>query len=158
MKNIYYILFIISLILGVSIVLFLKYKKRLLELENKILLREKEQITKAFNNLKSTTSAEERIKLKQEILKLKILIDDNWSLFKDKFELLHPNFLTLLKTSDFHFTKSEVRFLVLKKLGLETKEIANMIGVSNDSVLKTQYRLRKKLAIDKTTDIINFLE
>ncbi|WP_298516763.1 hypothetical protein [uncultured Kordia sp.] len=158
MKKIYCILFIITLILGVIIVLFLKYKKRLLELENKVLLQEKEQIKTALHELKNGPSDEERIKAKQEIIKLKILIDDDWIRFRDKFELLYPNFLNTLTASEYHFTKSEKRFLMLKKLNLETKEIANMVGVSNDSVLKTQYRLRKKLAIDKTTDIINFLE
>lgn len=146
------------MVLGVIIVLFLKYKKRLLELENKVLLQEKEQIKSALHELKNGSSDEERIKAKQEIVKLKILIDDDWIRFRDKFELLYPNFLNALTASQYHFTKSEKRFLMLKKLNLETKEIANMVGVSNDSVLKTQYRLRKKLAISKTTDIIAFLE
>ena len=158
MKKIYCILFIITLLLGVIIALFLKYKKRLLELENKVLLQEKEQISSAFNKLKNVPSDEERIKAKQEIVKLKILMDDDWIRFRDKFELLYPNFIPVLTASGFHFTKSEKRFLMLKKLNLETKEIANMVGVSNDSVLKTQYRLRKKLSIAKTIDIINFLE
>ncbi|MGH1387841.1 helix-turn-helix transcriptional regulator, partial [Kordia sp.] len=135
-----------------------KYKKRVLELENKALVREKEQITNAFNKLKNSTNAEERIKAKQEILKLKILTDDDWVHFRDKFELLFPDFLTSLKDANFQFTKSEIRFLILKKLSLETKEIANMTGVSNDSVLKTQYRLRKKLSLDKNVDVIHFLE
>lgn len=161
MKKVYCILFIVTLVLS-AIIAFLikrdfKNKKRILELENEALLKEKEQITSAFNNLKNNTS-EERIKIKQEILKLKIFIDDDWNLFRNKFELLYPDFLPLLKASNFHFTKSEVRFLILKKLELETKEIANMIGVSSDSVLKTQYRLRKKLSIAKTIDIIAFLE
>lgn len=158
MKKIYFILFIITLLLGVIIALLLKYKKRLLELENKVLLQEKEQITSAFNTLKNVPSDKERIKAKQEIVKLKILIDDDWIHFRDKFELLYPNFLPILTAADFHFTKSEKRFLMLKKLNLETKEIANMVGVSNDSVLKTQYRLRKKLSIAKTIDMISFLE
>lgn len=161
-KKIYLILFIITLFLS-AIIAFLikrdfKYKKRLLQLENKTLLQEKEQITNAFNQLKNSTNAEERIKAKQEILKLKILTDDDWLHFRDKFELLYPSFLNRLKDSNFQFTKSETRLLILKKLDLETKEIADMTGVSNDSVLKTQYRLRKKLAIAKTIDIISFLE
>lgn len=161
-KKMYFILLVVTILLS-SIIAFLikrdfKYKKRVLELENKSLLQEKEQITNAFNKLKNSTNAEERIKAKQDILKLKILTDDDWLHFRDKFELLYPNFLMFLKDTNFQFTKSEIRFLILKKLSLETKEIANMIGVSNDSVLKTQYRLRKKLSIAKTTDIISFLE
>ncbi|WP_298421780.1 tetratricopeptide repeat protein [uncultured Kordia sp.] len=161
-KKIYLILLITTLILS-TIIAFLvkrdfKHKKRVLELENKNLIQEKEQITNAFTKLKNSTNAEECIKAKQGILKLKILTDDDWLHFRDKFELLYPSFLDLLKDSNFQFTKSETRLLILKKLDLETKEIANMTGVSNDSVLKTQYRLRKKLDIAKTIDIILFLE
>ncbi len=161
-KTLYFILLITTLLLS-AIIAFLvkrdfKYKKRLLELENKTLLEEKEQITLAFENLKNSANEEERVKAKQDILKLKILTEDDWNHFKNKFELLYPNFFNLLYMSGFQFTKSETRFLILKKLDLETKEIANMTGVSNDSVLKTQYRLRKKLDLSKTTDIINYIE
>lgn len=161
-KNIYFILLIITVLLS-AVIAFLvkrdfKYKKRLLELENKELLNENEKISRAFEKLKSSTNAEERIKAKQEILKLKILTEDDWNHFRNKFEILSPNFLPLLKKSEFKFTKSEERYLILKKLNVETKGIAGMIGVSNDSVLKTQYRLRKKLVISKTIDIISFVE
>ncbi len=160
-KKIYFALLIITLLLS-AIIAFLvkrdfKHKKRVLELENKTLLKEKEQITIAFETLKNSTNAEERIKAKQDILKLKILTDEEWNHFRSKFELLYPNFLNILNASAYQFTKSEIRFLILKKLDLETLEIANMIGVSNDSVLKTQYRLRKKLDLSKNTDIIGYV-
>jgi len=162
MKKIYFALFLVTLLLG-TIIAFLikrdfKQKKRLLALENKELLNEKEQITIAFEKLQNSTNEEDRIKAKQELLSLKILTDDEWNAFRNKFELLFPEFLSLLKESEFKFTKSEKRFLILKKLHLESNEIANMIGVSKDSVLKTQYRLRKKMNITKETPIIPFLE
>ncbi len=161
-KKMYCILLLVALLLS-AVIAFLvkrdfKYKKHLLELENKTLLEEKEQTTIAFEKLKNSTNEEERVKAKQDILKLKILIEEDWNHFRNKFELLDPNFIALLKASTFQFTKSETRFLILKKLDLETKEIANMIGVSNDSVLKTQYRLRKKIGITKTVDLISFIE
>jgi cell division protein FtsL len=143
-KKIYFILFIITLLLSSVITVLVKrdfkYKKRLLELENKTLLHEKEQINKAFKKLKESTNAEERIKAKQDILKLKILTEDDWNHFRDKFEMLSPSFLPLLKKTDFKFTKSEERYLIHKKLNVETNGIAGMIGISNDSVLKTQIR------------------
>jgi tetratricopeptide (TPR) repeat protein len=160
-KQLYFILFVVVLLLSIIIALLLnrdfKHKKRLLELENKELIDENEKISSALEQLKNSANDEERIKAKQEILKLKILMEDDWNHFRNKFELLYPNFITLLKTSGFQFTKSENRLVILKKLGLGTKEIANMTGVSNDSVLKTKYRLRKKLGISKDINIINNL-
>ena len=107
--------------------------------------------------MKKSSNTEERLKAKKELLQLKILTDTDWSYFKDKFEVIHPDFFKLLKSLDFKFTKSEERFLILKKLNLETKDMAQIIGISNDSVLKTQYRLRKKVGVDKTVDILKFL-
>lgn len=161
-KKLYFILFLTTLVLSIVIVYLLirdyKQKKRLLKLENKELLIEKEEITNAFDKLKNSNNAEERIKAKQDILKLKILTEHDWNHFRDRFEILYPNFLPLLKETEFKFTKSEERFLILKKLNIETKEIAEMIGISNDSVLKTQYRIRKKTLIPKGIDMIVFLD
>jgi len=160
-KKLYLILFIVTLVLG-SIIAFLlkrdfKNKKRLLELENKELLLEKDQISLAFEKLQNSTNSEDKIKAKHELLNLKILTQEDWNYFKSKFELLNPTFLELLEKSDFKLTKSEERFLILKKMHLDTKEIANMIGVSNDSVLKTQYRIRKKIGVTKEVNILDYI-
>lgn len=55
-------------------------------------------------------------------------------------------------------TNSEERLLALEKLNLKTPEIANILGVSTDSVVKNRYRLRKKLGISRETSITAFVE
>jgi len=161
-KNLYFMLLCVTIGLSASIVYLIKrnfkYRSRLLKLEKKELLLEKEEIEIALSILKNSSNTEDRIEAKQELIKLKILTDDDWNYFRNKFELLYPDFLILLKEVEFKFTKSEERFLILKKLNIEIKEIAKITGVSNDSVLKTQYRLRKKISISKSVDIINFIE
>jgi DNA-binding CsgD family transcriptional regulator len=41
---------------------------------------------------------------------------------------------------------------------MSTKEIASVLGISPDSVKKARNRLRKKLDLDATQDLNNFLE
>jgi len=42
-------------------------------------------------------------------------------------------------------------------MNLTTKEIASMLNVLPDSVLKSKYRLKKKLALEKDMDLTQFL-
>ena len=42
-------------------------------------------------------------------------------------------------------------------MNLSTKEIATMLNVLPDSVLKSKYRLKKKLQLDKEDDLTQFL-
>jgi len=151
-------LFITSLLVGIIIAYLIKKRCDLLKLENKKLLLKNEQIRNTLEKLRLRIDSEEKVKEKHDLLALKILTDDEWGNFRKKFELLYPSYVTLLQDSKFHFTKSEKRFLILKKLGLDSKVIADMIGISNDSVLKTQYRIRKKIATPKGTAVITYLE
>ncbi|MDO5968626.1 hypothetical protein Q4Q35_02290 [Flavivirga aquimarina] len=42
-------------------------------------------------------------------------------------------------------------------MNLSTKEIASMLNVLPESVLKSKYRLKKKLSLNKETDLNDFL-
>jgi DNA-binding NarL/FixJ family response regulator len=42
-------------------------------------------------------------------------------------------------------------------MNLTTKEIAATMNVLPDSILKSKYRLKKKLGLDKDTDLNQFL-
>ncbi|MEH6512603.1 MAG: hypothetical protein V7670_09065 [Maribacter arcticus] len=42
-------------------------------------------------------------------------------------------------------------------MNLTTKEIAATLNVLPDSILKSKYRLKKKLNLDKNTDLTTFL-
>ena len=42
-------------------------------------------------------------------------------------------------------------------MNLSTKEIASMLNVLPDSVLKSKYRLKKKLELSKEDDLTQFL-
>jgi DNA-binding CsgD family transcriptional regulator len=46
------------------------------------------------------------------------------------------------------FSKSEVRLISLLKMNMTSKEIADIMGISDSGVKKARYRLRKKMNLE----------
>ncbi len=74
-----------------------------------------------------------------------ILTDEDWLRFRQLFEKAYPGFIEEKKFQIPKITPAELRYLVLKKLNLSTKEMANMLGVSPNAVRKTRARLQNKM-------------
>lgn len=82
----------------------------------------------------------------KELVQFTILTEEDWKKFKQLFDTVHPNFFIRIKEQFPDFTPAETRLLSLLKLRLSHREISSMLGVSTDTVTKTKYRLRKKIA------------
>jgi DNA-binding CsgD family transcriptional regulator/tetratricopeptide (TPR) repeat protein len=78
-----------------------------------------------------------------------ILTDADWERFKAYFERVYPGFLAKAKHLYPNLSPAELRMTLLLKMGSEGREIAEILGVSSDTVKKTRYRLRKKLNIEE---------
>ena len=61
---------------------------------------------------------------------LKILTTEDWRKFRSLFEQYHPHFILNLVEHYPKLTGSELRLLVLIKIGFDTTEIANVLGIS----------------------------
>jgi hypothetical protein len=111
--------------------------------QNKILERFYQEL-EAFKNSES----EEKKLLEKTIAELRsatILTDDDWIGFKQHFTTIYPEFISLLKNKYPSVTDSEMRYLMLTKLQMSHKEMAQVLGISADSVRVTWNRVRKKL-------------
>gem|GEM_PF-4950150 len=91
-------------------------------------------------------------------LKFAFSTDRDWKEFSVYFEDVHPSFLDALHSFSPNLTTKEKRLSSLIRVGMSTKEIASVLGISPDSVKKARNRLRKKLDLDATQDLNNFLE
>ena len=80
-----------------------------------------------------------------ELTHASILTEDDWKRFKTLFDDVYPGFLVRLKEKFNDLTPSELRLLALTKLRIEPKDMADMLGISPESIKKTRYRLRKKI-------------
>lgn len=85
-------------------------------------------------------------------------IDNNeWEQFSKEFSSLHQNFLDRIFSKFGACSKAEVRLISLLKMNLSSKDIANILRISDDGIKKARYRLRKKLQLDSKTDLQGFL-
>lgn len=78
-----------------------------------------------------------------------LVTDSDWETFKKYFEKVFPDFLTRLKIQYPELSTAELRLVLLTKMGLKSKEIADLIGISTDSVYKVKYRFKKKMGVSE---------
>ena len=130
----------------------LEYQKNMLVtrmqniLEKNLLIEEMEEKLEQLS-LEDDTAREERAARIKELLKMKILTDEDWKSFQEQFETVHKGFLSKLNERLPGLTQGETRLFILLKLDLKSKQISDILGVSSDSVKKARYRLRKKLTL-----------
>ncbi len=112
-------------------------------------IREKNKLIEEFEKQieESQAALPQKQENLQQLSKAIILTEEDWEDFKALFEEVHPNFFFTLKQDNPELTNAEMRLVALLKLKLSNKEIAGMLGISPDSVVKTKYRLKKKLSI-----------
>lgn len=166
------ILLILSLIVYRRVSLIqMKEKELALELENsqKILsvkkkelrnyivdLSHKNQLISELQHKASSESDTNEIQVAQ-LLNQKILTDEDWEKFKEKFSAIYPEFLPRLKLLNTSLTEAEIRLLVLLRLKLSGKEMASTLGISPQSVRVTKMRLKKKLQEENYESVEDFL-
>lgn len=112
-------------------------------------------------NLENLKNSPEKFKIEFKrivmLLKKESATDRDWEVFKSYFSEVHNDFDTKLKSLSNAITEKDLRLASFIKMNLSTKEIAAILNVLPESVLTSKYRLKKKLEIDKETDIYNFL-
>ena len=130
-----------------------RFTQQLLERSN-----ETAQLQEQFNKVKEELTTQNTINDFQELLSAKILTSDDWYDFKEKFLKVHPRFFKKILDKGYKLTKSEERLVALEKLGLDNNEIANMLGISVDSIFNNRYRLRKKINASNEISLLEFFE
>ena len=83
--------------------------------------------------------------------------DNDWEKFRLHFNEVHPNFFEKIRNVNKALNPNETRLCAYIRMDLATKEIAQLSGISPDSVQKNRYRLKKKLGLDKSINLIDFI-
>ena len=120
---------------------------------NSLIIMEKNQVLKSLleeiekekevGHVNSNTM----IKIGKDI-KRHLGTNDEWEFFKIQFEKVHPDFFSKLKSLYPSITEGELRLCSYIRIGMENKQIAQMLSLQPDSVKKTRYRIRKKMGIE----------
>jgi DNA-binding CsgD family transcriptional regulator len=118
-----------------------------------------EELSAQLDQFKSEAPIpKERIEDVSKMLHSSILTEDDWEEFKLLFSRVNPNFFAELKLRHPDLTQAETRLAALIILNLNTREIANILGISTDSANKARYRLRKKLNLQPEQELKAFIE
>jgi len=124
--------------------------------KNKFLAKIKEELEKT-----RMTSTDEQSK--EKILSLMSKIDKDidhnkqWEVFETAFDDVHEDFLNRLKARFPTLTPKELRLCAYLRMNISTKEIAPLMNISIRGVEICRYRVRKKLNIDRDTNLTSLI-
>lgn len=154
------ILLVIILCIGIALTYFIQKKRQLtkdlslqaatqeLEMARISLnsytesIREKNEL---IEQLQHQGQEAEQMGIYQQLQQSTILTEEDWNTFQQLFDKAYPGFIQRLKDKYIELSMGELRYFVLSRLNLSTREMAAMLGVSPNAVQVMRHRIRKKL-------------
>lgn len=114
-------------------------------------LKEKNiQIQKLYGEIenikqsKFSFSNTDHLKL-DDLLQSHLMTEENWRNFKNEFQREHFDFYANLIGNFPEITDSNLRIILLQKLGFTNSEISGLLGITVEAVKKSKQRLKRKL-------------
>ncbi|TDQ14779.1 ligand-binding sensor domain-containing protein [Algoriphagus boseongensis] len=127
------------------------------------LIQKNQLLNTVKNSLKNLVKDEKSSPLNTQLNRLIKQIDkdleggEEWTQFAENFDQVHGNFITRLKEKYPDLTPQEIKFSAYIRMNLNTKEIANLLGISVRGVEIGRYRVRKKLGLTRQDNLSDFL-
>ncbi len=108
---------------------------------------------------KSADTKEFSIELKKMLRTLEGEVKDKleWQSFSQSFDLVHGDFISKLKNKFPQLTANDLKTCAMIKMNLSSKEIAQILNITLKGVELSRYRLRKKLELESTINLFDFL-
>ncbi len=112
------------------------------------------------------TTIKEQLKNAPETSKVKTVIktidkdiseEDNWKFFKKAFSNADKDFFKKIKSKHPDLTSNDLKLCAYLRLNLSSKEIAPLLNISVKSVEIKRYRLRKKMDLDRNTNLTEYI-
>ena len=83
--------------------------------------------------------------------------ENDWQTFENLFDQAHEDFFKRMKTSFPDLTPGDLKFCAYLRLNLSSKEIAHLLNISVRGVEVHRYRLRKRLNLSPTQNLVEFI-
>lgn len=115
------------------------------------------EITNKEAKVDSLAIQQEKQELHEKIQSITLLTEQDLVEFKLLFNKIYPGFYDILVSKHLDLTKAEIRLIMLFRLNLSTFEMAQILGISEDSVRRTNHRVRKKLDIENQNELISYI-
>ena len=88
----------------------------------------------------------------------KNIASDHWSAFEQRLAPYHLEFIASLLLHHPSLSRTEIRICSMIRLGLNTHEIATLLGIAERGAESCRQSIRKKLGLKKGEEIRMFLE
>ncbi|MBN2519131.1 MAG: hypothetical protein JXB17_01385, partial [Bacteroidales bacterium] len=118
------------------------------------------QIRTKLNKVSQKMIHEESKKQVLELIKTiekDMLQEEDWDKFEYHFDQVHEDFIKKIKKNYPDLTPKDLKLCAYLRMNLATKEIAPLLNISVRGVEIHRYRLRKKINIDRETNLTEFL-
>ena len=141
----------------------LEHKKRELAAISTNIVQENEQISNILKDLKYYSSLlksdKDRNSFSPLIKSINRILSEKRKedLYSDQFNAAYPGYLEYLTRTFPNLTTADLKLCTFLRMNLNTKEIAEIMGLSVRSVESRRYRLRKKLYLSKDDDLVSNL-
>ncbi len=115
-----------------------------------------EQLQQEIEDLKESKSSdrEEKNSKLNELLQSHLMTNQNWQNFRREFQYEYPDFYHTLHQDFPEITESNLRIILLQKLGFNNVEVSSLLGITPDAVKKSKQRLKRKLG-DKSDELFS---
>ena len=129
-----------------------------LEQSNQLLLLKSRLIVELQMRLSEQDDAPSAAPDASQMSQMKILTDTDWRKFREHYEEIFPDYIRQLQVDFPTLTGAEIRLFLLIKFGFGNNEIAGTLGISQESVYKSRFRLRKKLGYSMDIGLDEFIQ
>ena len=124
--------------------------------KGELLTKLKTVVTHVQQNIENTATKNELKKI-AKTLTAEDNMDKEWDNFAKHFDKVHTSFLAQLKTKHPTITPNELKLSAYLRMNLSTKEMAQLMNISVRGVEISRYRLRKKLGIESSMSLFDYL-
>jgi tetratricopeptide (TPR) repeat protein len=114
-------------------------------------------LTDIESQIRSSREVSKPLNTILKIIKVNKSLDKEWEHFNQYFGNVHDNFFERLTEISSGLSNHEQRVCALIRLNLSNHEVATLLSIENKSVIMLKYRIKKKLLLDQTTDLKEFL-
>lgn len=118
-----------------------------------------ENLRQGIQELLATTDKDSKIQLSKliKVIDYSLESEKDWDEFRMYFEKVNSSFFQSLKNQFPDLSQSDLKLCALISLNLSMKEMAELMGISPESVKMARHRLRKKLNLVTEENLTEFL-
>ena len=132
-----------------------------LQRKNELLQQIAGRVEEAMKEARSGASPERylgRLGSALDLIRENIAHEDDWQKFQDNFDVVYDDFLKRLGQEYPQLTKNDKRICAYLRMGLCSKDISPLLGMTVRSVEMTRYRIRQKMGLTREDNLTAFLQ